>query len=88
MDMALIPIKRMRLTYATLVCDLSPDNELSLTVIAAWFIEHPLCAKKMYITMVMARLPRYMLRVEPIRIPRHSPESVSSIFSMQNSAKV
>ena len=59
-----------------------------LTVMAAWFIEQLDWAKKMYMTIVIAMLPRYMLRVEPMRRLRQSLESVSSIFSMQCSAQV
>jgi hypothetical protein len=55
---------------------------------AAWFIEQLDWAKKMYMTMVIAMLPKYMPRVEPIRRLRQSLESVSSIFSMQCSAQV
>ena len=61
---------------------------IRLTVIAAWFMEQPECAKKMYITIVIAMLPRYILIVAPMSIPRHILESSSSIFSMQNSANV
>lgn len=42
----------------------------------------------MYMTMVIAMLPKYMLRVEPMRRLRQSFESVSSIFSIQYSAQV
>jgi hypothetical protein len=59
-----------------------------LTVIAAWFIVHLDFAKKIYMTIVMAKLPKYMVSVDPMRIPRHIPDSVSSIFSMQYSANV
>ncbi|KAH9815717.1 hypothetical protein Tdes44962_MAKER00965 [Teratosphaeria destructans] len=55
---------------------------------AAWFIEQPECAKKMYMAMVMAMLPVYIPSVLPINTPLHTLLSVSSIFSMQNSANV
>lgn len=45
------------------------------TVIAAWFIEHPLPAKKMYMSIVMANDAVYMLRVDPISRTLHPLES-------------
>lgn len=42
----------------------------------------------MYITTVMPTLPAYMPTVLPINTTRHSCDSSSSIFSMQNSANV
>lgn len=39
-----------------------------LTVMAAWFMAQPLLAKKMYITMVMAKDMVYIPRVDPMRI--------------------
>ena len=66
----------------------SGEEHPELTVIAAWFIEQPLCAKKIYMTMVIATEPQYMPKVEPIRIPLQARESWNSIFSRQYSAHV
>lgn len=59
-----------------------------LTDIAAWFIEQPPAAKKMYITTVMAIDAVYMLRVEPMRRNLQPFESLFSILSRQYSAQV
>ena len=75
-----------------LICGLLADAECAdsgpRTVMAAWFIEHPEDAKKMYMTMVIAIDPRYMDRVEPISKTFQAPESVVSTFSRQYSAQV
>ena len=42
---------------------------------AAWFILHPLRAKKMYITIVAAKEMPYMLSVEPMRRARQPEDS-------------
>lgn len=42
-------------------------RRIRLTVMAAWFMEHPEPAKKMYMRMVMTTDPRYMVKVEPIK---------------------
>lgn len=52
-----------------------------LTVIAAWFMPHPLFAKKMYMTMVMANDARYMDMALPTSMPVQTRDSVVSIFS-------
>ena len=57
-----------------------------LTEIAAWFIEQPPLAKKIYMMMVIAKAMVYMLSVEPIRIALQPLESYVSIFSKQYSA--
>ncbi len=44
-------------------------------VMAAWFIEQPLPAKKMYWMMVMAREATYMPSVDPIKTKRQNRES-------------
>lgn len=59
-----------------------------LTVIAAWFIEQLLLAKKIYMTIVMAKEIVYIPSVDPINIDLHAFESYFSIFSKQNSAQV
>lgn len=42
------------------------NKQIRLTVMAAWFMEHPELAKKMYMMTVMTMEPRYMVKVEPI----------------------
>lgn len=56
-------------------------------MITAWFMLHPLPAKKMYITMVRTNDPMYIPRVLPIRIQRQTRESVSMMFARQVSAQ-
>src|ERR1700688_3891302 len=63
-------------------------KKIRLSVMAVWFIEQPLFAKKMYITIVMATETAYMPRVEPIRMPLQPRESVASICARQYSAQV
>lgn len=58
------------------------------TVIDAWFMEQPPCAKKMYIMMVMAKAAVYIPRVDPIKRYLHALELLLSIFSRQYSAQV
>ena len=58
-----------------------------LTVIAAWFIEQPPWAKKMYIMIVMAKEAVNIPSVDPIRMNLQALESRSSIFSRQYSAQ-
>lgn len=58
-----------------------------LTVIADWFIEQPDPVKKMYMTIVMANEPRYIVRAEPTSKTIHVLDSYVSICSWQYSAQ-
>ena len=51
-------------------------------------MEQPEDAKKMYMTMVIARAPKYMLAVEPTSKNCQALDSVASILSKQYSAHV
>ena len=55
---------------------------------AAWFIEHLLPAKKMYMTIVIAKLAKYIVAVDPTNMNCQPLDSVASILSRQCSAQV
>jgi hypothetical protein len=57
-------------------------------VIEAWFIEQPPRAKKMYITIVIAREAKYIKKADPIKSAVQTLDSVVSIFSWQYSAQL
>lgn len=65
-----------------------PDELEGLTVMAAWFMAQLLLAKKMYMTIVIAKDMVYIPRVDPMSTPRQARESLSSIFCRQYSAQV
>lgn len=64
------------------------NKQMRLTVMAAWFMEHPEPAKKRYMMTVMTMEPRYMVKVEPIKSDFQNWESVFSTFSRQYSAQL